>query len=229
MKRRKRMYCTDTQKALMWDRWQQGESLHQIAALFDRHHSSVRNILAEHGGMVDPCNRQIAGAGGFHDQSRDRANEGREGYRASQADHAAWDRAQRPKPCKLALHRALAARVAEKIQRQWSPEQVAGWLKRTYPDDGSRQVSHETIYRTLYIQSDGTLKQELLTHLRRTRAMRRSRHHTQKTENHGRITDVPVADLGSTQGDGRTPPLHPGHRHPSLLLRPAQPLATRQQ
>ena len=78
------------------------------------------------------------------------------------------------------------------IQRQWSPEQVAGWLKRTYPDDASRQVSHETIYRTLYIQSRGALKQELLAHLRRTRAMRRSRHHTQKTEN---WTDQPFVDI----------------------------------
>lgn len=218
MRRRKRTYYTDTQKLLMWDRWQQGQSLHQIASLFGRHHSSVRNILAEHGGNRPPVwrrsaralrlaereetSRGLAAGWSIHAiaTSLGRApstisreigrNEGREGYRASQADHAAWDRAQRPKRCKVALHRALAARVAEKIQRQWSPEQVAGWLKRTYPDDASRQVSHETIYRTFYIQSRGALKQELLAHLRRTRAMRRSRQHTQKTESHGRITDT---------------------------------------
>jgi IS30 family transposase len=175
MKRRKRIYYTDTQKALMWDRWQQGESLHQIASLFDRHHSSVRNILAEHGGIRPPVRRRsprvlslaereeisrglaagrsirtIAALLGRAPSTISREigrNEGAEGYRASQADQTAWDRARRPKTCKLALHRALAARVAEKIQRQWSPEQVAG-LKRTYPDDARRQVSHETIYRT---------------------------------------------------------------------------------
>ena len=80
--------------------------------------------------------------------------------------------------------------MAAKLRRQWSPEQVAGWLKRVYPGDASRQVSHETIYRTLYIQSRGALKKELLVHLRRTRAMRRSRHHTQKTGDHGRIKDT---------------------------------------
>lgn len=189
MKGRKRIYYTDTQKALMWDRWQQGESLHQIASLFDRHHSSVCNILAEReefsrGLAAGRSIRAIAALLGRAPSTVCREvgrNEGPRDYRASQADHAAWDRARRPKPCKLALHRALAARVAEKIQRQWSPEQVAGWLKRTYPDDASRQVSHETIYRTLYIQSRGALKHELLAHLRRTRTMRRSRHHTQKT------------------------------------------------
>jgi IS30 family transposase len=80
--------------------------------------------------------------------------------------------------------------VADKLQMPWSPEQIAGWLKRTYPDDASYQVSHETIYRSLFIQARGALKKELLVHLRRTRAMRRSRHHTQKQDNHGRIKDA---------------------------------------
>ena len=80
--------------------------------------------------------------------------------------------------------------MAGKLQSQWSPEQIAGWLKRTYPDDETQQVSHETIYRSLFIQARGALKQELLQHLRRTRVMRRSRHHTQKTDNHGKITDA---------------------------------------
>jgi len=82
----------------------------------------------------------------------------------------------------------LARIVADKLQLQWSLEQVAGWLKRTYPDDTSRQVSHETIYRSLFIQARGALKKELVEHLRRTRVMRRSRHHTMKTDKHGRIT-----------------------------------------
>jgi IS30 family transposase len=82
----------------------------------------------------------------------------------------------------------LAHLVAGKLQLQWSPRQIAGWLKRTYPDDENYQVSHETIYRTLFIQARGALKKELLQHLRRTRGMRRSRHQPQKTANHGRIT-----------------------------------------
>src|SRR5438093_1464119 len=80
--------------------------------------------------------------------------------------------------------------AASKLGREWSPEQIAGWLKRTYPDDETLQVSHETIYRSLFIQARGALKKELLEHLRRIRGMRRSRHHTQKTAHHGRITDA---------------------------------------
>jgi len=218
MKRRTRIRYTDSQKAVMWDRWQQGESLHQIARLFDRHHSSVRGILAETGGIRPPTRRRspralslaeredvsralvaghsirsIAAAQGRAPStiSREiRRNGGAERYRASHADQAAWDRAHRPKACKLALHPALAKRVADKLRQQWSPQQIAGWLMHTYPDDVTCQVSHETIYRTLFIQSRGALKKELLEHLRRSRAMRRSRHHTQKTADHGRISDT---------------------------------------
>lgn len=218
MKRRTRIRYTDSQKAVMWDRWQEGESLHQIARLFDRHHSSVRGILAETGGIRPSTRRRspralnlaereevsralvaghsirsIAAAQGRAPStiSREiRRNGGVERYRASHADQAAWDRAHRPKACKLALHPALAKRVADKLQQQWSPQQIAGWLMHTYPNDATCQVSHETIYRTLFIQSRGALKKELLEHLRRTRAMRRSRHHMQKTADHGRISDT---------------------------------------
>ena len=110
--------------------------------------------------------------------------------RTSQADQAAWDRARRPKTCKLAANRALARVVARQLQLEWAPEQIAGWLNHTYPDDENDQVSHETIYKSLFIQARGALKKELLQHLRRTPAMRRSRHHTQKTADHGRITDT---------------------------------------
>jgi len=218
LKRRTRIRYTDAQKALMWDRWQKGESLHQIARLFDRHHSSVRGVLAESGGIRPPARRRSARAltlGEREDVSRAlvaghsiraiasmlrrapstisrelRRNGGAERYRASHADQAAWDRAHRPKTCKLALHPTLAERVADKLQQQWSPQQIAGWLMRSYPEDATSQVSHETIYRTLFIQSRGALKKELLEHLRRTRAMRRSRHHTQKATDHGRISDT---------------------------------------
>jgi len=97
----------------------------------------------------------------------------------------------------------------------WSPEQIAGWLKLTYPDDENYHVSHETIYRSLYIQARGALKKELLQHLRRTRAMRRSRHHTQKTENHGRITDtVSISERPATAEDRAVP----GHWEGDLLF-----------
>ena len=100
----------------------------------------------------------------------------------------------------------MAHIVAGKLQLQWSPEQIAGWLKRTYPDDENYQVSHETIYRSLFIQARGALKKELLQHLRRTRAMRRSRHHTQKTDNHGRITDtVSISERPATVEDRAVP------------------------
>lgn len=218
MKQRTRIRYTSAQKALMWDRWAKGESLHQIARLFDRHHTSVRGVLAESGGIRPPARRRSVRALSLAERedvsralaigqsiraiaaklgrspstiSREiRRNGGAERYRASHADQAAWDRAHRPKTCKLALHPTLAERVADKLQQRWSPQQIAGWLMRTFPNDATSQVSHETIYRTLFIQSRGALKKELLEHLRRTRAMRRSRHHTQKNSDHGRISDT---------------------------------------
>lgn len=234
MHQRKRIYYSEPQKSLIWDRWRRGESLQQIADLFDRHHSAIAGVLARSGGIRPPPRRRSLRA--FRPAEREeisrgvaagksirsmavalnrapstvsrelQRNQGRQRYRAAQADQAAWDRALRPKPCKLALHRVLASQVAVKLRRQWSPEQVAGWLGRMYPDDTSRQVSHETIYRTLYIQSRGALKKELLAHLRRTRTMRRSRHHTQKTENHGRIKDTaPISERPADAGDRAVP------------------------
>lgn len=127
--------------------------------------------------MVDGCSmRCIAAALGRAPSTVSREisrNGGRKHYRANDADRAAWDRARRPKRCRLVENRALARRVAAKLQLQWSPEQIAGWLKRRHPDDEHERVSHETIYRSLFIQARGALKKELLAHLRRTRAMRR--------------------------------------------------------
>ncbi|MGF6553068.1 hypothetical protein QFZ96_008204 [Paraburkholderia youngii] len=133
-------------------------------------------------------------------------NSGPGGYRASHADQLAWDRAQRPKVCKLVEHRMLARIVADKLQLEWSPEQIAGWLRRAYPDNEDYHVSHETIYRSLFIQARGALKKELLEHLRRTRGMRRSRHYTQKTGNHGRIRDaVSISERPATVEDRGVP------------------------
>jgi IS30 family transposase len=242
MKYRTRTNYSESQKALMWDRWQKGDSLHQIARLFDRYHTSIRGILAETGGIRPAPRRRsrlaltlaeredisravvagrsirsIASSLGRAPSTISREisrNGGEERYRASQADQAAWNRARRPKICKLAENRTLAHIVSDKLQLLWSPEQIAGWLKHIYPDDTSSQVSHETIYRSLFIQARGALKKELLAHLRRTRVMRRSRHHTQKTDNHGRIIDtVSISERPATVEDRAVP----GHWEGDLL------------
>jgi IS30 family transposase len=142
-------------------------------------------------------------------------NGGREAYRAVQADQHAWVQARRPKRCKLAENRELADLVASKLQLEWSPEQIAGWLRHMFSSSEEYHVSHETIYRSLYIQARGALKKELLEHLRRTRAMRRSRHHTQKTDNHGRIKDaVPISERPASAEDRAVP----GHWEGDLLF-----------
>jgi IS30 family transposase len=117
-------------------------------------------------------------------------NGGTVSYRAVQADQAAWDQARRPKRCKLVCHRALSRTVAAKLRLQWSPQQIAGWLKREYPEDESHQVSHETIYRSLFIQARGALKKELQQHLRTQRAIRRSKHAGMKKDGHGQILNM---------------------------------------
>jgi IS30 family transposase len=243
MKQRARIYYTDAQKAVMWQRWQRGDSLHAIAGLFDRGHSSVQRILAETGG-IRPARRRRSGLAltlaEREEISRDvvtgrsmrsiasslsrspstisrelRRNGGRHRYRASQADQAAWDRARRPKRCKMLENRALARLVARRLRQRWSPEQIAGWLKHTYPDEEHFQVSHETIYRTLFIQARGALKKELLKHLRRSRAMRRSRHKRLKDEGLGQITGtVSIRERPASAEDRAVP----GHWEGDLLF-----------
>ena len=243
MTRKPRIHYTETDKALMWDRWRKGDSLEKIAQLFDRTHSSVGCIFRRTGGIRPPKRtrsrralslaereeisrgvvagrslRSIAAALNRAPSTISREinrNGGRQDYRANVADKAAWDRAHRPKTCKLARNRALARIVASKLQLEWSPRQIAGWLKRTYPDDESYQVSHETIYRTLFIQARGALKKELLQHLRRTRRMRRSRHHTQKTADHGRISDTVSIRERPAEAEDRAVP---GHWEGDLLF-----------
>jgi IS30 family transposase len=243
MARKRRIHYTETDKAVMWDRWRKGESLEKIAQLFDRGHGSVARILRQTGGIRPPKRvrshrtlslaereeisrgvvagrslRSIAAALNRAPSTISREikrNGGRQQYRANLADQAAWDRAHRPKTCKLAQNPALARIVASKLQLAWSPRQIAGWLKRTYPDDETYQVSHETIYRTLFIQARGALKKELLQHLRRTRRMRRSRHHTQKTADHGRITNAVSIRERPAEAEDRAVP---GHWEGDLLF-----------
>ena len=231
-----RIYYTDAQKKEMWDCWQKGESMNAIGRLFDRSHSSIQGILSKMGGLPPAPRkrsrlsltlaereeisrgvvaghslRSIAASLGRAPSTISREinrNGGCRDYRASEANLAAWDRAHRPKRCKLAENRALARIVAKKLRKLWSPEQIAGWLKRTYPDDENFQVSYETIYRSLFIQARGALKKELLQHLRRRRATRRSRHHTQKTDNHGRILDTVSISERPASAEDRAVPGH---------------------
>lgn len=238
-----RRHFTEHEKTLMWERWQRGESLHHIAERLATRHSSIRQILAQTGGIrprsrhrsvraltlaereeisrslaLDSSLRSIAAQ--LHRApstiSREiRRNGGPDQYRANRADLRAWDCACRPKPCKLRTHRVLARLVAAKLQQQWSPMQIAGWLKQRSNGDEERRVSHETIYRSLFIQARGALKKELLVHLRRTRSMRRSRHHTQKTANHGQLTDMVSIRERPAEADDRAVP---GHWEGDLLM-----------
>jgi IS30 family transposase len=243
MRYRTRTYYTDAQKALMWERWKQGWTLHQIGQLFDRAHTSVRGVLAQNGGFRPPRRSRSAVALTLAEReeisramaeglsirsiaaqlgrapstvSRElRRNGGRAAYRASDADQAGWERALRPKCCKLVNDRALAKIVTHRLRLLWSPEQIAGWLKTVHPHDESCRVSHETIYRSLFIQARGALKKELLEHLRRTRGMRRSRHHTQKTDIHGQIVDaVSISERPASVEDRAVP----GHWEGDLLF-----------
>lgn len=115
---------------------------------------------------------------------------GRVKYRALKADERAWEFAKRPKQCKLRVHSCLQSIVSEKLALKWSPEQISGWLKRVYPQDPTMQISHETIYRSLFVQSRGVLKKELIKHLRSKRKMRQSKQFNTKGVTRGIISDA---------------------------------------
>jgi IS30 family transposase len=215
---RPRIYYNAEQKAQMWDRWQKGESLNDIGRVFDRPSSSIFGQLSPSGGIRPPPRRRskrtltlsereeisrgivcdlslraIASLLGRSPSTISREinrNGGLKCYRASQADQAAWDRAHRPKRCKLATHPALRRIVARKLRCNWSPDQIAGWLKRTYPRNERKNVSHETIYRSLYVQARGVLKKELQLYLRTHRAIRRSKHASLKRDGTGQIKNM---------------------------------------
>src|SRR5467141_2637588 len=194
----KRFGLSATQKSDIWTRWKEGQSLHMIGRAFGKPHTSIHCLLSHHGGIVPAARRRsllvltaaeredisrgLASGSSLRDiakrleraastVSREVARHGgRPEYRAKEADHRAWESALRPKRCLLASHVKLRKMVASKLILDWSPEQVSGWLKIQYPDDESMRVSHETIYRSLFIQARGVLKKELLAHLRSKRA-----------------------------------------------------------
>ena len=215
---RTRIYYSSKQKNEMWDRWQRGESLKSIGRAFNRGSSSVYGVLSRSGGIRPPtrtrsglalslAEREEISRGMASDLSlraialqlgrapstisrEVKRNGGRDHYRASEAEQSTWDRAHRPKRCKLADNPFLCRSVSAKLRCEWAPQQIAGWLKRTYPGDVSKHVSHETIYRSLFIQARGVLKKELLQYLRTQRTIRRSKHATLKNSGLGQIKNM---------------------------------------
>jgi len=209
---------TAAEKTDLWDRWQRGESLNAIGRAFGKPSSSIYFQLSPHGGIrpasrrrsrlalslieretisrglaADQSARSMAGLLGRAPSTVSREikrNGGYDRYRAAQADEQAWIRARRPKPCKLAISPRLRQAVARKLRLYWSPEQIAGWLKRWHPGEQAYHVSHETIYRSLFVQARGVLKKELLLHLRSKRTIRRSRLATGKGDGRGQIKDI---------------------------------------
>jgi len=196
------------QSAELWERWKRGDGLKAIGRVLGKPSSCIFAHIKPSGGIKPPARRRSRLAlnlaeredisrglvAGRSVRSMARAlgrspstvsreivrNGGSRWYRAAAADRRAWKQALRPKPCKLAVHGQLRQAVAAKLERNWSPEQIAGWLKRMHPGTEACQVSHETIYRSLYVQARGVLKKELMQHLRSRRPIRRSRHATQK-------------------------------------------------
>ena len=215
---RTRRKYSDSDKAVLWDMWAQGESLKAIGRVFDRPSGTIYGLLAPSGGIRPPPRQrsrlalslsereEISRGIAAHLSVRSIAtqlerspstisreinrNGGYDKYRATNADQAAWNRARRPKPCKLACNRSLTQIVEAKLQLQWSPEQIAGWLKSEHPEDECNQVSHETIYRSLFVQARGVLKKELLAHLRSKRTIRRSKHASQRGGGKGQIKNA---------------------------------------
>jgi IS30 family transposase len=206
------------QKAELWERWKRGESMSEIGVALGKRAASIFGVLARDGGIYRSPRRRSASALtpiDREDISRGIAsgistrqiasaimrspstvsreierNGGRHLYRASEAEDRAWEQGQRPKPCLLATHERLRQAVAARLQHEWSPEQISGWLKVIFPADASMRVSHETIYQSLFIQARGVLKRELISHLRHRKTMRRSKYASTEGQPRGQIIDA---------------------------------------
>jgi IS30 family transposase len=242
MKQRQRIYYSAAQRSEIWARWQLGESMSSIGRRFDRQSSSIFSVLSPSGG-IRPAERRRSGRA-LSLSEREEISRGlvagrslrtiaaqlgrapstisrevgrgggRDRYRGTVSDQAAWDRALRPKPCKLACHPDLRRTVSRKLRRSWSPEQIAGWLKRSFPDEEQHRVSHETIYKSLFIQARGVLKKELLEHLRAKRTIRRSRHASLKRDGLGQIKDaISISERPASVEDRAVP----GHWEGDLI------------
>ena len=231
------------QRADVWRRWKAGESLHEIGRAFGKAHASIRFLLKQRGGIVPPARRRsprtlslaeredisrgIAAGSSIREiasglqrpvstVSREVLRHGgRPLYRASEADRQAWESALRPKACLLANHEELRSIVVSKLILDWSPEQISKWLKVHYPKNESMHVSHETIYRSLFIQARGVLKKELVQHLRSKRSIRRSRHSRAGGKSHGQIVDAISIRERPAEVEDRAVP---GHWEGDLLV-----------
>lgn len=197
---------TDRQREELWRRYRSGETVLGIAEALGQHSTNLYRVLQAAGGIApvqrsrsarvlsfrerEEISRGIAAGSSFRTIARglDRVvstvsqevarHGGRSCYRAAPADWAAWEAARRPKACRLARNRPLQKIVAAKLKEDWSPQQIAGWLRARYPGSPEMWVSHETIYRSLFVQARGALKKELIGHLRSKRGIRRPRHAT---------------------------------------------------
>jgi IS30 family transposase len=215
---RRRVKLSANQRIDMWGRWKAGQSLHEIGRAFSKDHVSIQFMLSQHGGIApatrrrslltltlaerEDISRGIASGSSIREIAKGLEGAvwtvcgvvarlgGRPPYRANAADQQAWESALRPKLCLLAIHSKLQESVASKLVLDWSPQQISGWLKTQYPDDESMRVSHETIYRSLFIQARGVLKKELIAHLRTKRRIRRSRHAGISGQRRGQIVDA---------------------------------------
>ncbi|MGH8678873.1 MAG: IS30 family transposase [Burkholderiales bacterium] len=219
MERIGRPRFTPEQKAELWERWRSGQCIADIArALERRNKSGVYRVLALNGGLTPAARRRAPMALALEEReeisrgiaagrsvrriaarlgrapstvSRELRRHGGQGaYRATEADARAWERALRPKSCRLASQPELRWRVAQKLALEWSPEQISGWLKRQFPADEGMQVSHETIYRSLFVQTRGVLKKELMAHLRTARQIRQAKGGTTKSRPLGQLVDT---------------------------------------
>lgn len=227
---------TPAMEAEIWRRWKAGESLASIARVLGQWETIVHSIVDPSGGIrprkrvrsaralsvaereeislgicANRSIREIARRLGRQASSISREiarNGGHCRYRAHKADRRAWNRARRPKRCHLARNPLLARVVAQKLQDDWSPQQIAGWLEREFGDDRSMRVSHETIYRSLFIQARGVLKKELAAHLRRGRMLRRGRGYGPKRQGRGLIVDTVSIRERPAQANDRAVPGH---------------------
>ena len=241
MARPRREYSARERREL-WERWRRGESISEIGRALDRAPGTIHCTIREHGGVPprERCRSRFAltleereeisrGVAGGEPARRIAArlgrspstitrelnrHGGRRGYRAAEADRRAWERARRPQRCKLARNPRLSSLVAAKLREDWSPEQIAGWLKLEFPHDETMRVSHETIYLTLFIQARGALKRELVAHLRRTRSIRRPRAASRANRGQGQIVDaVSIRERPAEAADRAIP----GHWEGDLL------------
>ena len=236
------MPFTEAEREVVWRRWREGALYPDIAKELGRSVPSVTYLIVRHGGIpparryrssrvlcssereeisrgivsgesVRDIARRLARAPSTISREIDR-NGGSAKYRAQAADLNAWDRARRPKICRLAMHPVLRHMVWGKLRDDWSPEQIAKWLVKTYPDDPSLHVSHETIYRTLYVQTRGELRKELTAHLRRSYGVRQSPRAKRTGRGRGQIPDaVSISERPPEVADRAVP----GHWEGDLL------------